>query len=109
MTSDLSNSNNLMQKQMPEENQLYDLAELFRVFGDSTRIKILCTLEISERCVCDIATLLNISQSAISHQLRILKQAKLVKFRKEGKVVFYSLDDDHVRKIFELGLEHIRH
>ena len=93
--------------QMPEEEKLYDLAELFKVFGDTTRIKILCVLFESEMCVCDIAELLSMSQSAISHQLRVLKQAKLVKNRREGKTVFYSLADDHVRTIFDQGIEHV--
>lgn len=93
---------------MPEEVMLYDLAELYKVFGDSTRIKILWALDISEMCVCDISVLLNMTQSAISHQLRILKQARLVKNRKEGKVVFYSLDDEHVKLILNQGLIHIR-
>lgn len=92
---------------MPKEELLYDLAELFKVFGDSTRIKILWALAESEMCVCDIAFLLNMTQSAISHQLKVLKQAKLVKNRKEGKVVFYSLDDDHVKQIFNQGMVHI--
>ncbi|HHU33018.1 MAG: ArsR/SmtB family transcription factor [Zhaonellaceae bacterium] len=92
---------------MPEEETLYDLAELFKVFGDSTRIKILWALDEAEMCVCDIAALLNMTQSAISHQLRVLKQAKLVKNRREGKVVYYSLDDDHVKQIFKQGLTHI--
>ncbi|MBU5454457.1 ArsR/SmtB family transcription factor [Caproiciproducens sp. MSJ-32] len=92
---------------MPEEETLYDLAELFKVFGDSTRIKILCALFEAEMCVCDIAALLDMTQSAISHQLRVLKQAKLVKNRREGKVVYYSLDDDHVKSIFDQGLNHI--
>lgn len=92
---------------MPEEEKLYDLAELFKVFGDSTRIKILWALVESEMCVCDIAYLLNMTQSAISHQLRVLKQAKLVKNRKEGKIVFYSLEDEHIKQIFDLGLIHI--
>ena len=92
---------------MPQEEILYDLAEFFKVFGDSTRIKILWTLEEAEMCVCDIACLLNMTQSAISHQLRVLKQANLVKFRKEGKVVYYSLNDDHVKSILEQGLTHI--
>lgn len=93
---------------MPEEETLYDLAELFKVFGDSTRIKILWALDESEMCVCDIAALLNMTQSAISHQLRILKQARLVKNRREGKVVYYSLDDEHVKEIFDQGLSHIK-
>lgn len=94
-------------KKMPEEEKLYDLAELFKVFGDSTRIKILWALDESEMCVCDISALLSMSHSAISHQLRILKQAKLVKNRKSGKVVYYSLDDSHIKQIFNQGLEHI--
>ena len=92
---------------MPDEMMLYDLAELFKVFGDSTRIKILYVLFESEMCVCDIAQLLGISQSAVSHHLRVLKQSKLVKFRKDGKSVIYSLTDDHVRTIIDQGLEHI--
>lgn len=92
---------------LPEEETLYDLAELFKVFGDSTRIKIICALFESEMCVCDLSNLLNMSQSAISHQLRVLKSARLVKFRREGKVVYYSLDDDHIKQIFDAGLNHI--
>ena len=92
---------------LPGEDDLYDLAELFKVFGDSTRIKILYVLFESELCVCDIAQLLGMTQSAVSHQLRILKSNKLVKFRREGKTVFYSLDDDHVRSILSLGMEHL--
>ena len=96
-----------VQEEMPKEEILYDLAELFKVFGDSTRIKILYVLFQSEMCVCDIAQLLNMSQSAISHQLRVLKQAQLVKYRREGKTVFYSLADAHVNTILNQGLEHI--
>lgn len=96
-----------VRSQMPEEEELYDLAELFKVFGDSTRIKILYVLFESEMCVCDIAGILNMTQSAISHQLRVLKQSRLVKFRREGKVVFYSLADNHVRTIVNQGLEHL--
>lgn len=92
---------------MPQEETLYDLAELYKVFGDTTRIKILYALFESEMCVCDIAQLLGISISAISHQLRILKQARLVRFRRDGKTVFYSLSDDHVRSILGQGIEHI--
>ena len=92
---------------MPQEEILYDLAELFKVFGDTTRIKIMCALFESEMCVCDIAALLGMNQSAISHQLRVLKSARLVKNRKEGKVVYYSLDDDHVKHIFDQGLSHV--
>ncbi len=92
---------------MPKEEVLYDLAELYKVFGDSTRMKIIYVLFASEMCVCDIAQLLNMSQSAISHQLRVLKQSKLVKSRREGKTVFYSLADSHVRTIVNQGMEHI--
>jgi DNA-binding transcriptional ArsR family regulator len=97
----------LARDNMPEEESLYDLAELFRVFGDTTRVKILCALFSSELCVCDIAALLSMTQSAISHQLRILKQTRLVKYRRDGKTVFYSLDDDHIKNIFAQGMEHI--
>ena len=92
---------------MPDDETLYDLAELFKVFGDSTRIKILYALFEAELCVCDIAQLLGLTQSAVSHQLRVLKNSRLVKFRREGKTVFYSLADDHVRKIIAQGMEHI--
>ncbi len=92
---------------MPEEEKLYDLAELFKIFGDSTRIKILYALFEEELCVCDIAQLLNVSQTAVSHQLRVLKTNKLVKCRKEGKNVFYSLADDHVCSIINQGMDHI--
>lgn len=92
---------------MPAEEGLYDLAELFKIFGDSTRIKILSGLFEAEMCVCDIAFLLNMTKSAISHQLRILKQARLVKNRKDGKIVFYSLADEHIKQIFDQGLIHI--
>ena len=98
---------NQVRDKMPQEESLYDLAELFKVFGDSTRIRILWALHEAEMCVYDIAVLLNMTQSAISHQLRVLKQANLVKNRKEGKVVYYSLVDDHVREIFDQGLIHI--
>ena len=98
---------NQVRDKMPQEESLYDLAELFKVFGDSTRIRILWALHEAEMWVCDIAVLLNMTQSAISHQLRVLKQANLVKNRKEGKVVYYSLVDDHVREIFDQGLIHI--
>ena len=96
-----------VKNEMPEEEVLYDLAELFKVFGDTTRVKILCALFESEMCVCDISALLNMSQSAISHQLRVLKSAKLVKNRKDGKVVYYSLDDEHIKHIFDQGLAHV--
>lgn len=94
-------------QQMPPEEILYDLAELFKVFGDSTRIRILYALFESELCVNDMAQLLGISQTAVSHQLRVLKNNKLVRFRKEGKIVFYSLSDDHVRSIIGTGMEHV--
>ena len=92
---------------IPGEDTLYDLTELFRIFGDSTRIRILYVLFEAEMCVCDIAALLGMTQSAISHQLRALKNARLVKSRREGKTVFYSLTDDHVKTIIDQGLEHV--
>lgn len=92
---------------MPEVEELQDLAEFFRVFGDSTRIRILYALSQSELCVCDIASLLGMGQSAISHQLRILKQMRLVKFRRDGKSVLYSLADSHIKTILAQGMEHI--
>lgn len=92
---------------MPDEENLYDVAELFKVFGDSTRIKIICALFDHEMCVYDLAACLDMTQSAISHQLRILKANKLVKNRREGKAMYYSLDDDHVKDIFEAGYSHI--
>lgn len=92
---------------MPAEEMLYDLAELYKVFGDSTRIKILYALFEAEMCVCDIAELLSMTPSAISHQLRVLKQAKLVRFRRDGKTIFYALSDDHVRTIIGMGMEHL--
>ncbi len=97
----------MVEEQLPDEHSLYDLAELFKVFGDSTRIRILYALAESEMSVCCISELLNMTMSAISHQLRILKQARLVKYRREGKTVFYSLADDHVLTIISQGLEHI--
>lgn len=96
-----------VRKKMPEEDLLYDLSDFFKVLGDSTRVRIMWALDESEMCVCDLAVLLNMTKSAISHQLKSLKQANLVKFRREGKVVYYSLSDDHVKEIFEKGLEHI--
>lgn len=96
-----------VQDKMPEEETLYDLAELFKIFGDSTRIRILYVLFESEMCVYDIAQLLGMTQSAISHQLRLLKQARLVKFRREGRTVIYALSDDHVRTIINQGMAHI--
>ena len=96
-----------VKSKMQEEEVLYELGDFFKILGDSTRIKILNALFYSEMCVCDIASLLEMTQSAISHQLRVLKQGRLVKHRKEGKVVYYSLDDDHIKHIVEQGLIHI--
>jgi len=96
-----------VEETLPDEDHLIDLAELYRIFGDSTRIKILYVLFESELCVCDIAKLLGMTISAISHQLRILRGAKLVDYRREGKTVFYALADDHVRTILGQGMEHI--
>jgi ArsR family transcriptional regulator len=94
---------------MPEDNTLTELADLFKIFGDPTRVKILSALFESEMCVCDIAALLGMTDSAISHQLRTLRQTKLVKNRREGKTIYYSLDDEHVGTIFMQGLLHVRH
>ena len=99
---------NEVKKKIPQDEMIYDLAEFFKVFADSTRMKIIYTLMENELCVCDIANIVQTTQSAISHQLRLLKQSKLVKFRKEGKVVFYSLDDCHISQRFNCGLEHIQ-
>ena len=96
-----------MQDDLPGDELLYDLAELFRVFGDSTRIKILYALFESELCVNDIAQVVGLSQSAVSHQLRLLKANKLVRFRRDGKTIYYALDDDHVRSMIALGMEHV--
>ena len=97
-----------VREKLPQDEVLYDLAELFKIFGDSTRVKILyALLEAEELCVCDIASLMDVTQSAVSHQLRVLKSSKLVKFRKEGKTVYYSLADDHVCRILSQGMEHI--
>lgn len=96
-----------VKRRMPDDEDLLNLADVFKVFADSTRVKILCALLNSEMCVCDIGALLGMSKSSISHQLRVLKQAKLVKYRRDGKVVYYSLDDEHVRNIFDSGLCHV--
>ena len=98
-----------VQTAMPDEEGIYEVSELFKVFGDSTRARIICALNIEEMCVCDLATLLNMSQSAISHQLRLLKVSRIVKSRKEGRVVYYSLDDKHIGQIFAIGFEHVMH
>lgn len=102
--------NEVVQKvvgKMPKEDLLSELADFYKVFGDATRIKILCVLLESEMCVCDLAAVLGMTQSAISHQLRVLKQMKLVKNRREGKTVFYSLADGHIQSIISQGMEHI--
>ena len=96
-----------VRNKLPNDEILYDLSEFFKVFGDSTRIKIICSLFENEMCVCDLAALLGVTQSAISHQLRTLKAARLVRYRREGKVVYYSLDDEHIKHIFDEGLRHI--
>ncbi|AKL96960.1 transcriptional regulator, ArsR family [Clostridium aceticum] len=98
-----------VKEKMLEDTVLNDMAEFFKVFGDVTRIKILSALFQKEMCVCDIAAVLDMNQSAISHQLRLLKSRRLVKFRREGKVIYYSLDDAHIKKIFNEGLHHIQH
>lgn len=92
---------------MPDEEPIYEVSELFRVFGDSTRARMICALSISELCVGDLAALLMMTQSAISHQLRILKQSRLVKSRREGRVVYYALADDHIKALFTVAFEHI--
>lgn len=97
----------MVQKGLPKEETIIDLAELFKVFADSTRMKILCALMNQELCVCDLSVVIGSSCSATSHQLRILKHAKLVKYQKVGKVVYYSLADDHVKSIYQKGLEHV--
>ena len=97
----------MVESHMPKEQVLNDLADLFKVFGDATRIKMLYVLLQSEMCVCDLAEMLGMTQSAISHQLRVLKQMKLVKNRREGKTVFYSLADGHIQTILNQGMEHI--
>ncbi len=93
--------------QMPDIEKLYDLAELFKMLGDSTRVRILSALSAGELCVCDLTDVLSMGQTAISHQLRLLRGARLVRSRREGKNIFYALDDDHVTQIFRKGFEHI--
>ncbi len=92
---------------MPDEDPVYEVAELFKVFGDSTRARIICALNIEEMCVCDLSALLNMTQSAISHQLRLLKVSRIVKSRKQGRVVYYSLDDSHIGQIFAMAFDHV--
>lgn len=98
---------NRIKKIMPSDDLLFDIAEVFKVFGDTTRMKIISALLEAELCVGDIAEITNSTQSAISHQLRVLKQAKLVKFRKDGKTVYYSLDDEHISDLYEIAKKHI--
>jgi len=96
-----------VRKKMLADETIMSLAEFFKVFGDPTRLNILYALSISEMCVCDLAALLTMSQSAISHQLKVLRQARLIKYRRDGKVIYYSLDDDHIRQVFAQGLAHV--
>lgn len=96
-----------VQKKMPESVALYELADLFKLFGDSTRVSILWALSESEMCVCDICALLQMKQPAVSHQLRNLKQSRIVKSRRDGKIVYYSLDDDHIRQLLNLAMDHV--
>lgn len=94
--------------ELPDEELIADLSDMFKIFGDQTRVKILMALESGELCVCDIAAVMNMSQSAISHQLRVLKQSNIVKTRREGKVVYYSISDDHVKEIFDIAMVHVQ-
>ena len=96
-----------VREKMPDEDPIYEISELFKVFGDSTRARIICALNIEEMCVCDLSSLLNMTQSAISHQLRLLKVSRIVKSRKQGRVVYYSLDDAHIAQIFAMAFDHI--
>ena len=96
-----------VKQQMPDEEPIYEVADLFKVFGDSTRARIICALSISELCVCDLSVLLDMSQSAVSHQLRTLKQARIVKNRRSVKVVYYSLDDEHITSLFHVAFDHV--
>ncbi len=98
-----------VKEKMPSDESLLQLAELYKAMGDGTRIRIISALVQSELCVCDLATLLQMSQSAISHQLRVLRQTRLVRYRKAGKVVYYSLDDDHIKMLYSQGLDHVLH
>ncbi|MDO5794904.1 MAG: metalloregulator ArsR/SmtB family transcription factor [Turicibacter sp.] len=98
-----------VKSKMPSDDNLLKLSDLYKAMGDLTRIRIISALVQSEMCVCDLAALLEMTQSAISHQLRVLRQAHLVNFRKEGKVVYYSLDDDHIKMLYDQGLVHVLH
>ncbi len=100
---------NMAIKNRPDDKELINLSELFKILGDLTRIKIIWTLDNNEMCVCDIANVLNMTKSSISHQLSILKNAGIVRYRKSGKEVYYTLDDEHINKLYEIGLEHIEH
>jgi ArsR family transcriptional regulator len=97
-----------VQQKLPDQVALYELADIFKLFGDSTRISILWALSESEMCVCDLCALLKMKQPAISHQLKNLKQSRVVKTRRDGKIVYYSLDDEHIRRLLNLGMEHIQ-
>lgn len=94
--------------ELPDDELIADLSDMFKIFGDQTRVKILMALESGELCVCDIAAVMNMSQSAISHQLRVLKQSNILKTRREGKVVYYSISDDHVKEIFNMAMVHVQ-
>ena len=96
-----------VKEKMPDEEPVYEVSELFKVFGDSTRARIICALKIGEMCVCDLAALLGMTQSAISHQLRLLKVARIVRSRKQGRVVYYALDDAHIGQIFAMAFDHV--
>jgi ArsR family transcriptional regulator len=95
-----------VRKSMPDQELIYEVSELFKVFGDSTRARIICALNLSEMCVCDLSAVLNMTQSAVSHQLRLLKGARLVKYRRSGKVVYYSLNDEHIKQLFDIAFLH---
>ena len=96
-----------VKKTCPKDEMIFDLADFYKIFGDTTRVKILYALDKSELCVCDISALLGMSVSAVSHQLKILRDSNLVKTKREGKIVYYSLSDEHVKSILECGIEHI--
>lgn len=106
-SADAAEGNALQSIDMPDDGILCELSEFFRVFGDSTRIRILYALSKSEMCVCDLSKVLGVSQSAISHQLQVLRSSRLVKYRREGKTVFYALDDEHIFSIINMGIEHL--
>jgi DNA-binding transcriptional ArsR family regulator len=100
---------NKAKENLPNDELIFNLADFFKTFGDSTRIKIICALMETELCVCDLANVISTSQSAVSHQLRVLRQSRLVKYRKDGKTVYYSLDDDHIKLVISQGLNHVLH